>query len=102
MPQLLSWLSPGNKRRSKKQVQVRPRAREIVAKTQSVIWSLVRAGLIVGVGFIIVYPLLIKISSSLMSPDDLFDNVVKWVPRRPTLQNYVMAFESWVVFGHSC
>ncbi len=70
----------------------RPRAREFAVKTQRTIWSLVRAGLIVGVGFIIIYPLLVKIASSIMSPEDLFDSVVKWIPRRPTLQNYVMAF----------
>jgi len=75
-------------------VHGRPRAREIAVKTQRTIWSLVRAGLIVGVGFIIIYPLLVKIASSIMSPEDLFDSVVKWIPRRPTLQNYVMAFTS--------
>ena len=44
-------------------------------------WSLVRAVLIAGICFIIVYPVLVKFSSSLMTEADLFDVTVRWVPR---------------------
>lgn len=58
----------------------------------SVLWSFIRAVLVLGIAFIILYPLIVKISSSLMSERDLFDLTVKWVPRRldlaSVLRNY--------------
>lgn len=45
-------------------------------------WSIVRTVLIVGLSFIILYPIIIKISSSLMTEKDLFDLTTKWLPRK--------------------
>jgi ABC-type glycerol-3-phosphate transport system permease component len=45
-------------------------------------WSLVRGVLIIGLSFIILYPIIIKISSSLMTERDLFDLTTKWLPRK--------------------
>ena len=52
-------------------------------------WSLVRAVLIAGICFIIVYPVLVKFSSSLMTEADLFDVTVRWVPRRFNIRTVV-------------
>ncbi|MDI9450997.1 MAG: carbohydrate ABC transporter permease [Limnochordia bacterium] len=48
----------------------------------SLAWSLVRGILIIGLSFIILYPIIIKISSSLMTERDLFDLTTKWLPRK--------------------
>lgn len=56
------------------------------------IWALVRFVLIVGVAFIIVYPLLMKFSASLRSYSDSLDPMVFYVPRHPTLANFRIAF----------
>lgn len=64
-----------------------------LARSRDWAWSLVRTVLIVGIGFIIVFPVLTKISSSLMVEDDLYDKTVKWIPRNFTLDNYRLVWE---------
>jgi multiple sugar transport system permease protein len=61
------------------------------------IWSLVRALYIAGVGFIILYPLLVKLSSAFMTEFDLFDPTVRWIPRHFTLHNLTEAF-TWMKY----
>ena len=61
-------------------------------KTAGWIWSLVRAVLIIGVSFMIVYPLLIKFSVSLRSYSDSNDPMVFFVPRSPTFANFRVAW----------
>lgn len=56
------------------------------------LWSIVRAALLIGMGYIILFPLLVKISSSFMSFEDLFDSSVNWIPRRPTIEHYIDVF----------
>ena len=49
--------------------------------------------LLIEISFIIVYPLFTKLSSALMSEQDLFDRTVTFIPRHPTLQNIVLVFK---------
>jgi multiple sugar transport system permease protein len=58
----------------------------------SLVWTIMRAVLVAGISFIIVYPLLSKVSVSLMSDHDMFDKTVRWIPKAPTLVNYYRAF----------
>lgn len=62
-------------------------------KLRDFLWHLTRYGLIVGIGFIILYPLLRQISFALMHPDDLFDLTVNWIPRTLTKINVQVAWE---------
>ena len=48
----------------------------------SMAWSVVRGALIIGLCYIILYPIIVKFVSSIMSEADLFDYTVKWIPRR--------------------
>ena len=57
-------------------------------KVKNLSVSLLRYMLIIGISFIIVYPLLVKISVSFMSESDLADLTVKWIPKHFTLENY--------------
>jgi multiple sugar transport system permease protein len=63
-------------------------------KARKWLWILSRAFLIIGISFIIVYPLIIKLSVALMSQQDLYDLTVKWVPKHPVLDNFKMAINA--------
>lgn len=56
------------------------------------VWAIVRTLLLFGMSYIILFPILVKVASSFMSFEDLFDSSVNWIPRRPTLQNYVSVY----------
>lgn len=60
---------------------------------KNLIWAVIRGILICGISFIIVYPLLIKLSSSFMMEMDMFDPTVQWIPRGITFLNYIRAFQ---------
>lgn len=55
--------------------------------------DLIRYGLLIGISFTILFPLLTKIPSALMTTTDLLDPTVRWVPRFFTLENFRIAFE---------
>lgn len=55
--------------------------------------SLFRFVLIVGISYIILFPVLSKISSSFLSVRDMGDQTVNWIPKHPTLDNYRLAIE---------
>lgn len=55
--------------------------------------------LLIGIGFIYLYPILYMFSTSLMNQNDLLDSSVKWIPSSFYLQNYKDAGKSlnfWV------
>lgn len=56
-------------------------------------YSLFRGILVIGIGFIIIYPLLMKLSAAFMHPVDMRDVTVNWVPRHFTLMNFRVALE---------
>lgn len=55
--------------------------------------SFARAVLVLGISFIIVYPLLNQLSIALKHPSDMFDVTVNWIPRQWTLMNFDVAYE---------
>lgn len=62
--------------------------------------SVVRAVIIIGICFIILRPLFVKISVSFMAERDLYDSSVQYIPKHFTLNNYKMAIEGmnfWTV-----
>jgi multiple sugar transport system permease protein len=52
------------------------------------IWALVRAVLLIGMSFVIVYPILLKVSTSFKSLEDLYNPTVMWIPERLSLENF--------------
>lgn len=56
-------------------------------------WKLFRLGLIVGIAYVILHPLLVKVSVAFMSEKDMYDMTVQWVPRSPTLDNFSEVLE---------
>ncbi len=70
---------------------LRQRAR--LSKIQGILFSLGRYALIISISFVILYPLLAKIPSSLMTEADAIDRMVRWIPRELTGDNFRIAFE---------
>jgi len=50
--------------------------------------AVVRGVIIFGICFVILYPMYLKLSVSLMNESDLYDATVKYVPKHFTLENY--------------
>jgi multiple sugar transport system permease protein len=55
------------------------------------VWALFRAVLVIGISFIVIYPLLVRSSLALRSVEDMLDMTVNWVPRHLTLVNFEIA-----------
>lgn len=56
-----------------------------------ILWSVIRAVLVIGISFIIIYPLFVKFSVSFMAEADLYDSTVVYIPKTFTLDNFKMA-----------
>lgn len=64
-----------------------------ISKCSAWTWAVVRAVLLIGLCFMILYPLIVKFTSSVMPVDDMYDATVRFVPRSLTLQQYRIAWE---------
>lgn len=65
-----------------------------VGKSKEWLWMITRTVLIVGICFIILYPIMLKVSIAFRDKADLFDETVVWIPRNFTLDNIKL------VMGH--
>lgn len=63
-------------------------------KGYTYIWKLMRFVLLVGLSFMILYPVFVKFSASLKSTADMIDSTVVFIPKNPTLQNYKIVLNS--------
>jgi len=78
----------------KKEYRERSRRRaHVLRKSRDLSWSAVRALLLICLGFIVMYPILHMIVTSLKTYNDLVNPGVVWVPKEPTLRNYRNAIE---------
>ncbi|RXZ78585.1 carbohydrate ABC transporter permease [Paenibacillaceae bacterium] len=57
------------------------------------LWGALRYLLLIGLAFLILYPLLVKLSNSFMSAQDLIDGTVRFIPRQATWFNYQTVIE---------
>ena len=69
------------------------RRKRLIGRGASLIWSLFRGVIILGICYVIFYPLIVKIPSSFMREVDMFDQSVQFVPRFLYLENYKMVWE---------
>ena len=56
-------------------------------------WAFVRTVILAGLCFMILYPLIVKFTSSVMHVDDMFDSSVRFLPKNFTLEQYRIAWE---------
>lgn len=61
-------------------------------RLRQLMWSIVRTILVIGICFVILYPLIVKFSVSIMEERDLYDITVRYVPKHFTLKNYQTAW----------
>ncbi|MCR2804428.1 carbohydrate ABC transporter permease [Paenibacillus soyae] len=62
------------------------------------IWSFVRLVLIAGLSFLILYPILQKISTAIKDKEDLYSPIVMWIPIHYTWDNFkqaIMIMDYW-------
>lgn len=57
-------------------------------KTGNAVWSFIRALLIIGISFLIIYPIFVKLMTSFKSPSDMYDPTVYFLPKHFTLDNF--------------
>ena len=57
------------------------------------LWHFFRFILLLSISFVIIFPILVKLSSAFMSYDDLMDKTVRSVPKNPTLENITSVIE---------
>ncbi len=68
------------------------RLRKVSRKGFSVVLLIAIMVLLIGLSFLVVYPILTTLSLSFRPAEELFDESVVWIPKVPTLVNYVTAF----------
>lgn len=76
--------------------EIANRYKHVASKGRSAVWSAVRAMLVIGICFVILYPLIVKLSLSVMSRSDMNDVAVRWVARNPTLFNFKFSWNAMV------
>ncbi len=59
----------------------------VITKITSIIWSVVRAVLLIGLAYVILYPVAYSLSVSIREIDDMMDPTVIWLPKNLTLDN---------------
>lgn len=66
---------------------------KVATKTKNILFVLLRTCIIVGISYIILSPIIIMVSNSFFTPDDLYNPVVLLIPEEGTLQNYITSFK---------
>jgi len=57
----------------------------LMQKAKTIAWSIFRAALLIGLAYILLYPLLYMFTMAIRAKDDMFDVTVNWIPRNFTL-----------------
>lgn len=70
---------------------IRQRRRAVSAR--AVVLSIVRGLVVIGISYVILFPLIGKFAISIMTRTDLWDQTVSFIPKYPTLNNYKLAYE---------
>lgn len=78
----------------KKRAIRKRRHRLTKARLGGFLWSIIRGVIVLGICFIILKPVFIKISLSIMAEQDLYDSSIRYVAKHFTLNNYRIAWES--------
>jgi multiple sugar transport system permease protein len=71
-----------------------------LSRAARISWIVFRGVLVVGICFIIFYPVFVQLSLAFMEYADLYDSSVHWIPRHATLLNFQIAIEQ-LSFGRA-
>src|SRR5690625_7071026 len=61
-------------------------------------WIIARATLLIGLSFVILYPIILKLSIAFKDKADLYDTTVMYIPRNITLENFKLVIETMDYF----
>ncbi|UVI30227.1 carbohydrate ABC transporter permease [Paenibacillus spongiae] len=75
------------------QTELMYRTNRVRTKSAAWLWSLFRYVIIIGISFIIIYPILLKISVAIMDKQDIYNPTIFLVPQHFTWDNIKMAAE---------
>ena len=78
--------------------------KKIIAKVGIFVVNLLKYIIMIGLSFIIVYPLLLQISVAIRHPVDINDPTVMWIPKSLSLKNFeiaMIALHYWPALGSS-
>ncbi len=57
-------------------------------------WAIVRAILLIGISYIILYPIIVQFTQAIMSREDMFDATVRFIPKNVSLHNFVVVINT--------
>lgn len=86
------------RRLDSREVMANPRVRVKVNRVTRILLSVLRAFLLIGLSFIILYPLLYMLSVSFRETKELYDPTVVWIPKSFTLENFRFTIEEMNYF----
>lgn len=69
-----------------------------MTRIKNLVWAFFRAVILIGIGFIIIYPLIYMVSCAFRDRADMTDPTVMWIPRRPTIaviRETIQAMDFW-------
>lgn len=75
-------------------VPVHARVRRLRSRVLPAAWALLRTLLLVGIAFILLYPVIYMVSISLRSSAEVMDPSVIWIPKRVILSNFPMVLKT--------
>ena len=68
-------------------------AKKATSKLAHIAWAIFRTLLLIGLSFIIIYPVIYMISMGFRVPEEVMDPSVVWIPRTLTLNNFKMTID---------
>lgn len=80
------------------------RFQKVKNKSLEWLWSLVLYALVIGISFIILYPLITRISMAIKDPTDIYNPTIYMVPIHYTMENFKLAIEVlnyWPMLGNT-
>ena len=71
-----------------KNIPIKYNRNRMKEKTGRFLWSAFRAALLIGIGYIIIYPILFMISTALRGPEDYYNPLVVWLPLNYSTESF--------------
>lgn len=66
---------------------------EVLKRLKSILWSLFRLALLLGISYVLIYPIIYMVSNGFKPTAQNYDPSVIWIPRSLTLENFRDAIE---------
>ena len=70
-----------------------PKTKQLAGHISHLIWAFIRLILLIGLSYIILYPIIFCLSLSIRQPSDMMDPTVIWLPKNLTLDNMKFVIE---------